>query len=51
MRQRDIQELIDDALDKGEYVEVERLTKFLKEGAEIYLRELERINESQHTRR
>jgi hypothetical protein len=51
MRQRDIQELIDDALDKGEYKEVERLTKFLKEGAEIYLRELERINESQHTRR
>jgi len=51
MRQRDIQELIDDALDKGEYKEVERLTKFLKEGAEIYLKEIERINENQHTRR
>ena len=51
MRQRDIQELMDAALDAGDYDEVKRLTKFLKEGAEIYLRELERINESQHTRR
>lgn len=53
MRQRDIQELIDDALDKGDFAEVGRLTKFLKEGAEIYLREMERINESSkyHTRR
>lgn len=53
MRQRDIQELIDDALDKGDYAEVGRLTKFLKEGAEIYLREVERLNESSkyHTRR
>jgi len=51
MRQKDIQELVDTALDKGEYTEVERLTKFLKEGAEIYLKEIERINENRHTRR
>jgi hypothetical protein len=51
MRKKDIQELMDAALDAGEYDEVRRLTGFLKEGAEIYLRELERINESQHTRR
>ena len=51
MRQRDIQELVDAALDEGDYKEVERLTKFLKEGAEIYLKEIERINENQHTRR
>ena len=51
MRQRDIQELIDDALDAGNYDEVRRLSGFLKEGVEIYLRELERINENQHTRR
>ena len=51
MRQKDIQELVDDALDKGDYTEVQRLTKFLKEGAEIYLKEIERINENQHTRR
>jgi hypothetical protein len=51
MRQKDIQELVDDALDKGEYTEVERLSKFLKEGAEIYLKEIERINENRHTRR
>ena len=51
MRQRDIQELVDIALDKGKYTEVERLSKFLKEGAEIYLKEIERINENKHTRR
>jgi len=51
MRKKDIQELMDAALDAGDYDEVKRLTKFLKEGAEIYLRELERINENQHTRR
>lgn len=51
MRKRDIQELIDDALDAGNYDEVRRLSAFLKEGAEIYLKELERINENQQTRR
>ena len=51
MRKKDIQELMDAALDAGNYDEVRRLTGFLKEGAEIYLRELERINENQHTRR
>lgn len=51
--QRRIQELIDDALDSGDYDEVKRLSQFLKEGKQIYLRELERINESSsyHTRR
>lgn len=44
--QRKIQELIDDALDSGEYDEVKKLSQFLKEGKQIYLRELERINES-----
>jgi hypothetical protein len=53
LSQRKIQELIDDALDSGNYDEVKRLSQFLKEGKEIYLRELERINESSsyHTRR
>ena len=51
MRKRDIQELMDAALDAGDYDEVRRLSGFLKEGAEIYLRELERINENQNTRR
>ena len=51
MRQKDIQELVDTALDKGKYTEVERISKFLKEGAEIYLKEIERINENRHTRR
>ena len=51
MRQKDIQELVDAALDNGDYEEVKRLTKFLKEGAEIYLKEIERINENKHTRR
>jgi hypothetical protein len=51
MRKKDIQELMDAALDTGDYDEVRRLTGFLKEGAEIYLRELERINENLHIRR
>lgn len=51
MRKKDIQELMDAALDAGNYDEVRRLTGFLKEGAEIYLRELERINENLHTKR
>jgi hypothetical protein len=46
MRQSEIQELVDDALDNENYAEVQRLTKYLREGAEIYLRELERINEN-----
>ena len=50
MKQSEIQELIDDALDRGDYAEVERVSKYLKEGREIYLKELQRINES-HSRR
>lgn len=46
MSQREIQDLIDDALDSGDYKQVELLSQFLKEGKEIYLRELERINEN-----
>jgi hypothetical protein len=53
MSQREIQALIDDALDAGEYGRVEMLTQYLKEGRQIYLRELQRINENHnlHTRR
>jgi hypothetical protein len=53
MSQREIQELIDDALDAGDYKEVGRLSQYLKEGREIYLREIERINDSYkyHNRR
>lgn len=39
MSQRDIQSLIDDALDNGDFKEVEKLSQYLKEGKEIYLRE------------
>ena len=46
MKQSDIQELVDDALDRGDYAEVARVSKYLKEGQEIYIKELERINES-----
>jgi hypothetical protein len=53
LSQREIQELIDDALDAGDYDEVKRLSEYLKEGKQIYLREIERINESHffHNRR
>ena len=46
MSPREIQELIDDALDSGDYEKVKMLSQYLKEGKEIYLRELERINEN-----
>lgn len=46
MTPREIQELIDDALDVGDYEKVKMLSQYLKEGKEIYLRELERINEN-----
>ena len=42
---RELQDLIDDALDAGDFDEVKRLSSYLKEGREIYLREIERINE------
>lgn len=53
MRRKDIQELVDDALDSGDYKSVERYSKFLGEGQEIYLKELQRIYESHafHSRR
>lgn len=50
LTKRELQELIDAALDEGDFEEVKRLSAFLKEGAEIYLREIERINESKKTR-
>jgi len=45
MSQREIQALIDDALDAGDRKKMEILSKYLKEGAQIYLAELKRINE------
>lgn len=53
MSQRELQELIDDALDAGDFEAVKTISQYLKEGKEIYLRELERINENHqyHTRR
>lgn len=53
LTQRELTELIDDALDKGDFKRVEMLAQYMKEGKEIYLKELERINEghSFHTRR
>lgn len=52
-RQADIQSEIDDALDKGDYERVKMLSQYLKEGKEIYLKEIERVNESHkfHDRR
>lgn len=48
---RELQELIDDALDAGDIDEVKRLSPYLKEGREIYLREIERINEKYKKRK
>lgn len=46
LTQREIQSLIDDALDKGEFDEVGKLSQYLKEGKEIYLKELKIIKEN-----
>jgi hypothetical protein len=53
LTQREITDLIDAALDKGDFKRVEMLAQYMKEGKEIYLKELERINEGHnfHTRR
>lgn len=51
LSKRELQELIDAALDEGDYEEVRRLSAFMKESAGIYLAELERINESKIRRR
>ena len=51
LSKRELQELIDTALDEGDYEEVRRLSAFMKESAGIYLAELERINESKIRRR
>jgi hypothetical protein len=53
LSQKELQELIDDALDDGDYKKVQMLAQYMKEGKEVYLKEVERINESHnfHTRR
>jgi len=53
LSQRELTELIDAALDKKDFKRVEMLAQYMKEGKEIYLKELERINEGHnfHTRR
>lgn len=50
LSQRDIQNLIDDALDSGDFDKVRILSDFLKEGKMIYLNEIERILESRKRR-
>jgi hypothetical protein len=51
MSPREINDLIDQALDEGDFERVRMLSGYLpKESAQIYLRELERINEM-HSRR
>jgi hypothetical protein len=45
MSQKQIQELIDDALDAGDMDKVKILSQYLKEGAKIYLSELKKLNE------
>jgi hypothetical protein len=47
MSPREINDLIDQALDEGDFGRVKMLSGYLpKESAQIYLRELQRINES-----
>ena len=46
LTKRELQDLIDDALDAGDFDKVRMLAQYLGESAHIYLTELERINES-----
>ena len=46
--QRDIQSEIDNALDNSDYEKVQKLTKYLKEGKEIYLREVKMLLEGKN---
>lgn len=49
---REIQEIVDDLLEKGEYDKIPKFSQYLKEGHEIYLREIAMINEKKlHNRR
>lgn len=45
MSQFELNKLVDDALDAGDMEKVKELSKYLKEGREIFLREIDRINE------
>ena len=51
MSKREIQELIDDALDRGDFGMVKQLSPYLKESQEIYLREIELILENKKRNR
>ncbi len=49
--QNKLRDLIDDALDAGDYDEARRIGKYIKEGKQIYLREADRIEEYKKYRR
>lgn len=51
MSQKQLHDLIDDALDENDYEKVKFLSKYIKEGKEIYLKEIERIYESYKLRK
>jgi hypothetical protein len=51
MSKREIQELIDDALDRGDFGMVKQLSPYLKESQGIYLREIELILENKKRKR
>lgn len=50
MGQKELQTEIDNALDSGDYEKVKKISKYLKEGREIYLKELQRINERHNSK-
>ncbi len=53
LTQKELHRLVDDALETGDFAKVKEISKYLKEGAEIYLKEIDRLNEMHnfHTRR
>lgn len=51
LSQRELQSLIDEYLDKRDFEEVKKLSKYLKEGREIYLRDIRMIKERKNNRK
>lgn len=49
--QSKLRDLIDDALDSGDFEEARRIGKYIKEGKQIYLREVDRLEEAKKYRR
>lgn len=51
LSQKELQSLIDNALDAGDYEKVHKISQYLKEGREIYLNELNKTRKSKNIKK